>query len=63
MREGVREQSDALDVEQLDYLSAFLLAMLNPACKSLRALAHASHGAKMRECSQNLHCGDLIRFP
>lgn len=36
-------------LQVLDYLSAFLLAMFNPAFTSLRSLAHASHCKRMRQ--------------
>lgn len=43
------ERDPRRTLQVLDYLSAFLLAMFNPAFTSLRSLAHASHCQRMRQ--------------
>lgn len=46
------EEDPRRELEAIDYFSAFLMAVFNPAITSLRALCEASHCSKMREITQ-----------
>lgn len=46
------EEDPRRTLRQLDYLSAFLLAVFNPVITSVRCLAALSHSARMRQVTQ-----------